>query len=116
MEISIYKNTFSPTDAIENFLDFYYSSKMCYLAGDLLSKGLTPDQISDAVLNAMKAVSSSGNDVREHFMLVFSQRNNEMFKDCKLSKMGYALVLLNADVEVSLVGKWQIKVLEKFLD
>ncbi|MBC8755886.1 hypothetical protein H2O64_14505 [Kordia sp. YSTF-M3] len=116
MEISIYKSTFNPIDSVESFLDFYYSLQMHFLASDLLDQGLSPKQISAAVLKAIKATKSSGLEIRKHFMPIFSQRNNEIVNDCKLSRMGYGLVLLNADVELSVVGEWQISVMKAKLD
>ncbi|WP_044398544.1 hypothetical protein [Lacinutrix sp. Hel_I_90] len=115
MEISIYKSSYTPIDSIENFWDVYYSMQMHYLASDLLDYGLSPKQISKAVLKAIKAAKSSGLEIRRHFMPVFSQRNHDVINDCKLTKMGYGLVLLNADVALSLVGQLQVSIMKSFL-
>lgn len=111
MAILIYNDVERTADSIDHFLEFYYSLQMKYLASDLLEKGLTPENIRDAVVRAIRAGKSSGMDMREHFMPVFSAMNNEIIRDCKLSKMGYGLVLMNADAKIPAVGKWQIKVL-----
>lgn len=116
MEISIFKSTNKPIDSIDSFMNFYYHLQLGFLASDLLEKGLSPEQILDAVLKAIKAAKSSGLEVRQHFMPIFSQRDNEIVNDCKLSRMGYGLVLLNADVELSVVGEWQISVMKAKLD
>lgn len=114
MEISIYNDIGRTADSIDHFMDFYYSLQMRYLASDLLDKGLSPDHISDAVVRAIRAGKSSGMDMRKHFMPVFSAINKEIIRDCKLSEMGYGLVLMNADVKIPAVGKWQTKVLEEY--
>jgi len=49
-------------------------------------------------------------------MPVYSELNKTIVKDCKLSKLGYAMVLLNADPEYAVVGQWQLKVLKEFLN
>ena len=116
MELLIYKNKYEKPDVINNFLDFYYYIHLNYLASDLLKKGLSPNQISEAVLKAIKIGKSSGLEIRKHFMPVFTDKNKEIINDCKLSKLAYGLVLLNASPDLSSVGKWQIEVLEKFID
>lgn len=116
MELLIYNKTINSSDAIDNFMNFYHSINMNYLASDLLDKGLSPQNISDAVAKAIKIATSSGINVRAHFMPVFTGVNQSIISDCKLSKLGYGLVLLNADSKFSVVGKWQLTVLEKFLN
>lgn len=115
MKLAVYKRTFNVTDSIENFTNFYYSLKMKYLASDLLGKGLTPMNISNAIIRAIKVANSSGIEIRKHFMPVFTEMNKEVIIDCKLSKLGYGLVLFNANPETSVVGQWQVKVLKYFL-
>ena len=114
MELLVYRKEYDLTGSIDNFLDFYYSIHMPYLASDLLNKGLSPEQISDATLKAIRIGKSSSIEIREHFMPVFTEVNKEVFSDCKLSKLAYGLVLLNASPELSIVGAWQVRVLKKF--
>ncbi|TLP81739.1 hypothetical protein [Maribacter sp. ACAM166] len=115
MEIAIYAKAYRP-DSIDNFIDFYNSLHMRYLASDLLNEGLTPKQISDAVVRAINVAKSSRMSIREHFKPVFSSINNEIISDCKLSRLGYCLVLMNAETKLSAVGDFQIDVLKKYLD
>ncbi len=116
MELLIYREEYDLADSIQNFLHFYYSLSMNYLASDLLHKGLSPNHITSAVLRAIKIVESSGIEVHRHFMPVFTQVNKEIIQDCKLSKLGYGLVLMNANPKLPVVGEWQIKVLKGFLN
>ncbi|HZJ20874.1 MAG TPA: hypothetical protein VFD35_11055 [Pricia sp.] len=102
-------------DSIENFTDFYYSLRIQFLASDLLYQGLSPKQISDAVVKAINVGKSPGLHIREHFKPVFSGIDQEIIYDCKLSRLGYGLVLMNAETKLSAVGKWQLKVLEDYL-
>jgi len=116
MQISIYKKENRSADSIDNFMDFYYGLRMHFFASDLLYKGLSPKQISDAVAKAMNVAKSSQMNLREHFRPVFSSMDNEIISDCKLSRLGYGLVLLNAEAKLSVVAKWQRSILEKFLN
>lgn len=116
MELLIYKKEYNQADVIDNFLNFYYTIHLNYLASDLLDKGLSPEQISDAVIKAIKIAKSSGIEVRKNFMPVFTDINSEIIDDCKLSELAYGLVLLNADPDLSSVGELQIKVLETYLN
>ncbi|NER16804.1 hypothetical protein [Spongiivirga citrea] len=100
---------------INYFLDLYYSLNMKYWASDLLEKGLSPKQISEAVNTAIKIANASGLDTRKHFKPMFSGTKQDIIQDCKLSHLGYGLVLLNADSNLSVVGTFQVGLLEEFL-
>ncbi|MBT2161616.1 hypothetical protein D9V96_014325 [Zobellia laminariae] len=115
MQVSIYKQENQTADSINNFMDLYYGLRMHFFASDLLYKGLSPKQISSAVAKAMDVAKSSKMNLREHFRPVFSSIADEVISDCKLSRLGYGLVLMNAETKLSIVGKWQLKVLESFL-
>jgi len=114
MELAILTKT-REWDSIENFTDFFYSLRMQFLASDLLYQGLSPKQISNAVVKAITVGKSSGMNIREHFKPVFSGIDKEIISDCKLSRLGYGLVLMNAETKLPVVGKWQLKVLEDYL-
>ncbi|TFG71536.1 MAG: hypothetical protein E4H26_12275 [Flavobacteriales bacterium] len=114
MGISVFTKEIRPSRSIAHFMDFYYSLHMKHLASDLLDQGLSPRQINDAVLRAIRVGKSSGLDVRQHFMPVFSSMDREIIRDCKLSQLGYGLVLMNADARSTAVGRWQISVLQRF--
>lgn len=116
MQLLIYQKEYKQADTIETFIDFYYNLQLKQLASDLLDEGLSPKQISDAVLKAIKIGKSLGLDIRQHFMPLFTDRNRKILNDFKLSKLAYGLVLLNADTDVSTVGEWQIKILKAYLD
>ena len=116
MELSIYTKIYNEGKAIHNFTSFYYSLHMKHLASDLLSKGLTPDQITDAVATAIKIAGVSGIETYKHFMPVYSGINQEIIQDCKLSHLGYGLVIMNADRNLPIVGGFQIDILKEYLN
>jgi hypothetical protein len=116
MDLLIYSKKYEDNDAIHNFMDFYHSLNMKHLASDLLDKGLSPKQISEAVVEALKIVKASRLEANAHFMPVFSGIQQTIIEDCKLSKLGYGLVLMNADSNLGVVGEFQVNVLKGYLD
>lgn len=115
MEIAIFSNENRLADSISHFMDFYYSLHLKYLASDLLEQGLSPDQISEAVIRAINVGKASGLDLQQHFKPVFSGIDKQIIQDCKLSHLAYCLVLMNADVDLQVVGDFQVSVLQQFL-
>jgi hypothetical protein len=109
------KRAYHQNPSIDDFLNLYYSLSMRHLASDLLEKGLSPKQINQAVISAIKIANSSGLETRKHFKPMFSGTKQDIVKDCKLSHLGYGLVLLNADRDLSVVGMFQVGLLEEFL-
>ena len=115
MEMIVFIKDFRPVDSIARFIDFYYSLNMKYLASDLLEQGLSPKQISDAVVKAINIGKASGLELNQHFKPVFSGIEREIVNDCKLSYLAYGLVMINADVELSVVGDFQVSLLQSYL-
>ena len=116
MKPSIFRFTAPRQRSLEHFLDLVHSSQMTYWASDLLSKGLKPDDIRRAVQRAMTACKLSGKEVRRHFQPMYTATNQGVaFDDCKLSKLGYALTLLNANVRNKYVAQYQLKMVERIL-
>jgi len=116
MKLLLYRKSYSLEDSIQNFLDFYYASTMTYLASDLLHEGLLPDQISKAVSAAIKAAKASNIEIHKHFMLVYSGINNSLIQDCKLSHLGFGLVVMNADSSLSSISRFQVEVLSTYFE
>ena len=58
--MTIFTKEYRPADSIAHFMDFYYSLYMKYLASNLLEQGLSPRQISDAVVRAIYVDKASG--------------------------------------------------------
>jgi hypothetical protein len=115
MELVIYHKEYNSSESLDNFLDLYFNKEMKYFAGDLLKEGLSPADIKEAIQRAIAAGGAAGLEIRKHFAPVYSQVNGELIYDCKLSRLGYAMVLLNARPELPIVGEWQLKVLNHFL-
>lgn len=115
MELSIYSRTYNKSNTILNFIDLYNRLNMSHLASDLLDKGLSPKQISEAVGAAIKIAKASKIETNAHFMPVFSGLNQNIIEDCKLSHLGYGLVLMNADSNLTVVADFQVDVLKLYI-
>lgn len=116
MSIIIHHNEYDVDISFENFIDLLYSKEMKYFASDLLQKDFTPQDIQDAIKRAVKVGRTSGMDIRKHFAPVYTQIDGQLVNDCKLSRMGYALVILNARPDLKATSEWQLKVLESFFE
>lgn len=115
MELSIYTATPKIADNVQNFINIYYATHMEYLASDLLEKGLTPLQINEAITKAIKVANESDIKTHKHFLPVYSALKGGIIKDCKLSQLGYGLVLMNADIRLHVVSEFQVDILKGFL-
>ena len=116
MELLLYSRKYNEADAIHNFKDLYNSLQMTHLASDLLDKGLSPKQILEAVVLAIKIANASGIETNAHFMPIFSGINQSIVQDCKLSHLGYGLVLMNANANLPIVGEFQVAILNTYLN
>ncbi len=112
MAIIIYHESYPTSDSMEQFFDMYNASKMTYLASDLLKNGVSGEEISKALVRAFKAGETAGLDIREHFLPICTQGAEGLFNDCKLSKVGFGLLVINADVTVPAIAKYQLKVVQ----
>ena len=59
-------------------------------------------------------INASGIAAHKHFMPVFSSLKEGIVQDCKLSDVGYGLVLMNANPNLSTVGDFQVNVLKEY--
>jgi hypothetical protein len=116
MELVVYSEGYNDSDTISFFKELYYSLHMTHLASDLLDKGLSTNQITEAVTIAMKIANSSGLDAVQHFMPVYSGQGHYIIQDCKLSHLAYGLVLMNAEANLPIVGEFQVDLLRRYLD
>lgn len=113
MKMIIYNKDYNNSN--NSFMDFHYGLQMKFLASDLLSYGLSPKQVSDAIAIALKISCLSGITIRKHFMPVYSAVKDEIIQDCKLSSLGYGLVLMNANSNLSVVANFQLNILKEFI-
>lgn len=116
MEVIIYHESYDMNESLDNFIDLLNGSQMKYFASDLLEEGLSYSEIKEATTRAIRVAKSSGIYVRQHFMPVYSQTSEGIMRDCKLSRLGYAMVLMNASPNLPVVGNWQVRVLTKFFE
>ena len=100
--------------SLEHFLDMVHASQMNYWASDLLAKGLQPEEIRCAVRRAMIACTSSGEDYHRHFHLMYTSSSQGIsFDDCKMTRLGYRLTILNANPSNNYVARVQVKLAQK---
>ena len=100
---------------IGDFIDQVQRNQKCHWASDLLSKGLTQDDIRQAMQRAMVSCKQSGLDVELHFQLTHIESDaGSSFDDCKLSKHGYLLTLINANPKNEYVALYQKQILKQY--
>jgi len=115
MKVITYHEEYDIQASLEDFLNALFRQELTYFASDLLAHGLSPAAITEAVRKAMLSARAANLNLREHFQLMYTASQDSLIRDCKLSSLSYALVLLNADVKNTIVANWQIKVLSHFL-
>jgi len=115
MKVITYHEEYDMQASLEDFLNALFRQELTYFASDLLAHGLSPTAITEAVRKAMLAARAANLNLREHFQLMYTASQDKLIRDCKLSSLGYALVLLNADVKNTTVANWQVKLVMQFL-
>ena len=111
MELIVYQKQYKYT--FDDFVNRIYHMEMKHLASDLLAKGVHPEDIKMAVKKAIVASENSGLDAKKHFQPVISVKNGTSFIDCRLSELGYSLVLLNIEPKSKYIAAFQVKVANK---
>ena len=84
---------FHPT--IDEFIEQYYSRNLIYLASDLIHRGVRPGSIVSAIRISIEMAGEGGIHPSKHFKPVYSSSRGIIYRDCKLSPIGWNLVLLN---------------------
>jgi hypothetical protein len=114
MKPSVFRSQIYRNQSLEHFLDMVHASQMTYWASDLLSKGLKPDEIRQAVRRGMMACERGGLDFHRHFKLMYTSSSKGVsFDDCKMSRLGYRLTILNANPRNKYVARVQIKLAQR---
>lgn len=114
-DIILYQPEYELHEAIDHFMEEYYSASMKYLASDLLREGLEPSEIVTAVRKAVNVCRTAGLETRQHFYPVYTQYKGAAVKDCKLSPFGYRLVLLNGPENRSVTADFQVELVSDYL-
>lgn len=113
-EVILFQTRYDATESLDQFLEVLFYRGMKYLASDLLEKGLSPEDIQEAVKRAMLVAKTAGLDLRQHFKVIYTQFRGGLMKDCKLSRLGYVMVVLNARADHALAANLQLQLLEHF--
>ena len=115
-EVLIYHDQYDVEDSFDYFQSLMFGSQLKYLASDLLNEGLTMEDVEEAIHRAMLMSRSAGMNLRKHFMPIYVDRGGAILRDCKTSRLGLAMILLNTNPEVAIAGKFQLKVLGKYIE
>jgi hypothetical protein len=115
MDLIVFQREAPANRSFEEFLDSLRSRNLTFLASSMLEEGLGPADIVEAVKRATTVCHSAGVPVEEHFKPVYTSYRNSLIRDCKLSKFGYLLTLINARPDRRITAHWQTKLLEDFL-
>ena len=113
MNLVLYQQSQQNHESFDQFLDVLYSSQMNFLASDLLEEGLNASDIRDAIKRAITVARTAQLNIRQHFAPVYTQIGGELVHDCKLSRLGYSLLLINARPDSPLVSHWQLKLIRQ---
>ena len=101
MKVTVYKHNYNTNNkAIDHFLEMLYAFQMNYLASDLLKKGVSKDDISQAVREAIEVMKMANMNINQHFIPVYTQINGFAFK----------IVMLNLPPNNIFVSKLQIRI------
>ncbi|MEW4923794.1 hypothetical protein [Algibacter sp. 2305UL17-15] len=112
MEIIVYQKKYETANAIKHFMDMFYGKEMTYLASNLLNKDFDLEDINGAIKKAIVATETLHLEVSQHFRSLYTHREGQLVKDCKLSKLGFALVVLNANPKNKYVANLQLALAE----
>jgi hypothetical protein len=102
-------------DAVEEAIN---DQKLTFSARSLRDIGFNSlGEIASAVERAMMICSRNGLAIREHFRPVYLSDNSThtIFKDWKMSKLAYTLVIINGDTANCAVARLQLEMLKTYL-
>jgi hypothetical protein len=108
-----FSKTYRINSAIDDFLKTFYLQQLTYMASDLLDNEYEPKDIMEGLDRAMTVCKTAGLPVACHFMPLYSDRNGVTIRDCKLSLLGYQLLLLNANPNHPATARFQLNILER---
>jgi hypothetical protein len=80
-----------------------------YNTGHLVMAGVTPEEITMAINKAIQVCQLNGIDPAGHFhaMYVFNEKTHNTYYDWRMSRQGFALVLMNVPPVNSMIARWQ---------
>jgi hypothetical protein len=102
-------------EAFEEALDF---SGLCYSSQDLQAYGFEDDHsVQVAVKRAMQLCRSLEIEPKRHFRLLYNvdMKNCQAFRQWRVSRLGFYLVLCNGAPTNPFVGAFQMKLIRKLI-
>jgi hypothetical protein len=116
MEVIVFQKQYPNNDAVQSFINSVYQKGMTRLASDLLANNVQPDDIKLAVKKAILSIEKAGIDSKKHFQPVISVKKGQSFLDCRLSKLGYSMVLLNAEPKSEYIANFQVNLANQVIN
>ncbi len=109
LNLNLIQYTVATPDELDDFVNMYHTIHLKYNTQHLLLAGLKSDEINTAVNRAMIVCKLNGVDTREHFksVYVFDSVKNMVYYDWRMTRQGFALVIMNAPSENTTVARWQ---------
>jgi hypothetical protein len=114
MGIVVYQKWYNKGDAIEHFIDMFYTKNLTFLASDLLDKGVELKDLNKSLNKAMTAAKTLDLEISHHFKPIYTQKNNHILEDFKLSKIGFVLVMINCNPKNKLIANLQLSLAKMF--
>lgn len=96
---------------MHDFLEQLHGLELLHLASELLQEGLSADDIAEALQRAYRICETAELELPRHFHFIYTQSERGIFHDCRLSKLAYGLVLINANPRNKTVAECQIRLL-----
>ena len=115
LKLQVYQGQIIDDESLEHFVDQVYGTQMPHLASDLLKEGITPTEIIRSVDCAIKTARMADLDIRRHFQFVYTQQQQGLVNDCRLSRLAMGLVLMHVEHCTAAIAKWRVRLLEKHL-
>lgn len=101
---------------IDQFLRQLHARELNFLASDLIKEGIEPRNIVVAIKDAIEMAGVGGLQAERHFSPVYTFDKGVIYKDCKLSKLGWHLVLLNLPGQDKATSTLKLSICEQLVN
>jgi hypothetical protein len=107
--LNIARYQLATPSGLDDFTEMIRLIHLRYTTGHLVMAGVTPEEVSEAISKAMQVCHFNGIDPSGHFhaMYVFNEKTHNTYCDWRMSRQGFALVLMNVPAINSVIARWQ---------
>lgn len=114
---AIIKYILEINQAIEQFDEAYYHSKMTHYASEIIADyNLSDTEFSEALERTYNVFNTLNLNTDHHIRKIYKTENHQIVYDFKLSPQAYALLLLNSSTHNPLIAKIQYELINKLLN